>query len=36
LVEHNKDPRPFARVVDADSILDRVERVCERTSDSGH
>jgi hypothetical protein len=36
LVEHNKDPRPFAWVADADSILDRVKRVCERTSDSGH
>jgi len=36
LVEHNKDPRPFAWVADADSILDRVKKVCERTSDSGH
>ena len=36
LVEHNKDPRPFAWVADADSILDRVKKVRERTSDSGH
>jgi hypothetical protein len=36
LLEHNKDPRPFAWVADADSILDRVKKVCERTSDSGH
>ena len=36
LAEHNKDPRPFAWVADADSILDRVKKVCERTSDSGH
>jgi transposase len=36
LVEHNKNPRPFAWAADADSILDRVKKVCERTSDSGH
>src|SRR5437762_5872615 len=36
LAEHNKDPRPFAWTADAGSILDRVKRVCERTSDSGH
>ena len=36
LVEHNNNPRPFAWVADADSILDRVKKVCERTSDSGH
>ncbi len=36
LAEHNKNPRPFAWVADADSILDRVKKVCERTSDSGH
>ena len=33
---HNANPRPFAWVADADAILDRVKRVCERTSDSGH
>jgi DNA-binding transcriptional regulator YdaS (Cro superfamily) len=33
---HNVDPKPFAWVADADSILDRVKRVCERTSDSEH
>ncbi len=31
----NADPRPFARVADADAILDRVKRACERTSDPG-
>jgi transposase len=36
LAEHNKDPRPFTWTADADAILDRVKRVCERTSDSGH
>lgn len=36
LAEHNENPRPFAWTADADSILDRVKRVCERTSDSGH
>ena len=33
---HNKDPKPFAWVADADAILDRIKKVCERTSDSGH
>lgn len=32
---HNAAPRPFAWVADADAILDRVKRVCERTSGSG-
>ena len=36
LTEHNKNPKPFGLVADADSILERIERVCERTSDSGH
>ena len=36
LEKHNADPKPFAWVADADSILDRIKRVCERTSDSGH
>jgi transposase len=36
LAEHNADPKPFAWVADADSILDRVKRVCQRTSDPGH
>ena len=31
-----QDPKPFAWTADADSILDRIKRVCERTSDSGH
>ena len=36
LAEHNKNPKPFAWTADADSILDRIKKVCERTSDSGH
>lgn len=36
LAAHNADPKPFAWVADADSILDRIKKVCERTSDSGH
>ncbi len=29
LAEHNKDPKPFAWTADADSILERLKRVCE-------
>jgi transposase len=36
LAEHNENPRPFVWAADADSILERLKRVCERTSDSGH
>jgi hypothetical protein len=36
LAEHNTSPEPFVWTADADSILDRLKRVCERTSDSGH
>lgn len=36
LAEHNTDPKPFAWVADADAIRDRIKKVCERTSDSGH
>lgn len=36
LAEHNANPKPFVWVADADSILDRIKRVCESTSDSGH
>lgn len=36
LAEHNRNPEPFVWTADADSILERVKRVCERTSDSGH
>jgi transposase len=36
LAEHNANPKPFAWAADADTILDRIKRVCERTSDSGH
>jgi len=33
---HNANPKPFTWVADADAILDRIKKVCERTSDSGH
>jgi transposase len=36
LAEHNQNPKPFVWTADADAILDRIKRVCERTSDSGH
>ena len=36
MAKHNKNPRPFVWTADADSILERLKRVCERTSDSGH
>lgn len=36
LTEHNKGPKPFAWTATADSILERLKKVCERTSDSGH
>ncbi len=36
LAEHNREPKPFTWVADADAILDRIKKVCERTSDSGH
>jgi transposase len=36
IAQHNVDPKPFTWVADADAILDRIKKVCERTSDSGH
>jgi transposase len=36
LAEHNKNPKPFVWTADADSILERLKRVCQRTSDSAH
>jgi len=36
LAEHNANPRPFVWTADADAILERLKRVCERASDSGH
>ena len=36
LQEHNKNPKPFVWVADADTILERVTRVCTRISNSGH
>jgi transposase len=36
LAHHNEDPKPFVWTADAESILKRVQQVCERISDSGH
>jgi transposase len=36
LEHHNASPRPFKWTADADLILDRVKKVIERTSNSGH
>ena len=36
LAVHNEDPRPFVWTADADLILNRVKRGCERISNSGH
>ena len=36
LDEHNLDPKPFKWTASADLILKKVEKVCERTSNSGH
>lgn len=36
LDQRNRDPKPFAWTADADLILGKVGRLCERISDSGH
>ena len=36
LAHHNENPEPFKWTASADLILDRVKRVCERNSNSGH
>jgi transposase len=36
LAEHNRNPKPFVWVADADLILERITRVCARTNNSGH
>ena len=36
LNQHNADPRPFVWTATADQILERVRRLCEQTSGSGH
>jgi len=36
LADYNEDPRPFVWTADAELILNRVQRVCERISNSGH
>ena len=36
VTHHNENPKPFVWTTDADLILDRVRKRCERTSNSGH
>jgi transposase len=36
LAAHNEDPRPFVWTANADLILERVKKVCERIPNSGH
>ncbi len=36
LAAHNEAPKPFVWAADADMILERVKKVCERISNSGH
>jgi transposase len=36
LEHHNKNPKPFVWTASAELILSRVQKVCERISDSGH
>ncbi|MGH9581748.1 MAG: IS630 family transposase [Bryobacteraceae bacterium] len=36
LEHHNQTPKPFVWTADADLILGKVQRLCERISDSGH
>lgn len=36
LEQHNRDPKPFRWTASADLILEKVSRICERTSNSGH
>ena len=36
LEKHNEDPKPFVWTADAELILNRVQQVCERISNSGH
>jgi transposase len=36
LEHHNADPKPLVWTADADLILNRIRRVCERTCNSGH
>ena len=36
LDNHNENPKPFVWTADAELILSRVKRVCERINNSGH
>jgi hypothetical protein len=33
---HNEHPRPFVWTADADLILGKIQRLCERIYNSGH
>ena len=36
LEHHNASPKPFVWTATADLIFSKIEKVCERTSNSGH
>jgi len=36
LEQHNENPKPFVWTTSANLILERIEEVCKRTSNSGH
>lgn len=36
LNHHNENPKPFVWTADGDMILGKIQRLCERTSNSGH
>jgi transposase len=36
LTQNNENPKPFVWTADADLILGKIQRLCERTSNSGH
>jgi transposase len=36
LDHHNRDPKPFVWTATANTILNKVQRFCERTSETGH
>ena len=36
LEQHNQAPKPFVWTADADLILQKVQKVCEGISNSGH
>jgi hypothetical protein len=36
LDERNREPKPFKWTASAELILKKIEKVCQRTSNSGH